>query len=240
MIVQKEYLAIVVRVCVRNGYRKRRGRCQVQVQSRETKESMVLLAGLDDGDDDDDEEDDDSEDNGDTPLHVLEPHLATHSRGASPELNCTLFEIGYFLVCCVIRRDILVSFFIQLNQRKKVSHGLCLALKYMKRRSIVVLPRVLFELSALFINVVRCQCLFPYVLMLTSRMSRFCSVLAVLRIKRPRLSGPLMDFDANMIVIPLRPSHQTVCMGSRVSDNCPNPVILVAIERVLNPSSSLS
>lgn len=55
MIVQKEYLAIVIRVCVRFGYRKRRGSFLVQVQSRETKESTVLL-GLDDGDDDDDEE----------------------------------------------------------------------------------------------------------------------------------------------------------------------------------------
>lgn len=44
-----------------------------------------------------------------------------------------------------------------------------------------------------------------------------------------------MDFDANMIVILLQESHQTVYKGSRVSDNCPNPVMLVAIERVLNP-----
>lgn len=55
MIVQKEYLAIVVRVCARKGSRKRRGSCHVQVQSRETNESTVL-PGLDDGHDDDDEE----------------------------------------------------------------------------------------------------------------------------------------------------------------------------------------
>lgn len=58
--------------------------------------ALLAVAGLDDGDDDDDEEKDDSEDDGDTPLHILEPHLATHSRSTPPELNCTLFEIGYF------------------------------------------------------------------------------------------------------------------------------------------------